>query len=116
MARIRAIAQDLHQGQSEHCSFGGNPASFAIIAKTTGNDTLEGGTGDDLLFGGGHNTAVFSGNRADYLIDTDDDTGVTTVTDRSTCLVQYDSNRYEPCRANMRGITSRCAPMLIGLS
>ena len=35
---------------------------------------------------------------------------------RSTCLVQYDSNRYEPCRANMRGITSRCAPMLIGLS
>lgn len=48
----------------------------------TGNDLLEGGPGDDHVFAeGGFNTAVYSGNRSDYSISRDDDTGVTTITD-----------------------------------
>ena len=49
---------------------------------STGDDILIGGKGDDTLDGGsGFNTAVFSGLKQDYSADTDDDTGVTTVTD-----------------------------------
>ncbi|MCC6006436.1 MAG: hypothetical protein JJU40_02020 [Rhodobacteraceae bacterium] len=56
-----------------------------------GNDTLRGGLGDDTFIigagndmldgGGGFDRAVFSGNRADYLIETDPITGATIVTD-----------------------------------
>lgn len=56
-----------------------------------GNDTLIGGDGDDMLMGGlgddvidgggGVNTAVYTGDLADYLIATDADTAITTVTD-----------------------------------
>ncbi len=47
-----------------------------------GNDTLIGGLGDDLLDGGaGRNVAVFSGRAADYVVETDPDTGAVIVTD-----------------------------------
>jgi len=47
-----------------------------------GDDRLISGPGDDLMFGGeGENTAVFSGAFADYAIETDPDTDITTVTD-----------------------------------
>ena len=47
-----------------------------------GDDVLEGGGGDDTLIGGdgGTDTAVFSGNRADYDVSVDDQTGTVTVT------------------------------------
>lgn len=47
-----------------------------------GNDTLAGGLGDDVIDGGGGvNTALFAGNRADYTVNVDQTTRVTTVTD-----------------------------------
>lgn len=47
-----------------------------------GNDTLMGGAGDDVIDGGaGVNTALYAGNRADYTIETNQTTRVTTVTD-----------------------------------
>lgn len=53
-----------------------------IILGGAGDDVLVGGLGDDVLDGGGgHNTAVFAGNRDDYLIDTDPVSGVTVVMD-----------------------------------
>lgn len=48
----------------------------------TGDDTLAGGLGDDMIDGGGGgNTALYAGNRADYTINTNQQTRVTTVTD-----------------------------------
>lgn len=53
----------------------------------SGNDLLMGGAGDDLIDGGGGiNTAVFSGNRDDYTVVTNTDTGVVTVTDNRAGL------------------------------
>ncbi len=41
-----------------------------VLKGFAGNDTLQGGEGDDTLDGGeGIDTAVYSGNRSDYLID-----------------------------------------------
>ncbi|MBP2160299.1 MULTISPECIES: S-layer family protein [Asticcacaulis] len=51
-------------------------ASVDTLSGGAGDDTLTGGRGDDLIDGGdGGDTAIFSGNRADYVVETD---GVTT--------------------------------------
>ncbi|MDA8587016.1 Ig-like domain-containing protein [Rhodobacteraceae bacterium] len=62
-----------------------------LIAGLEGNDTIEAGEGDDSLAGGagddsldggaGNDTALFSGNRSDYLIEGRAGTGPITVTD-----------------------------------
>jgi Ca2+-binding RTX toxin-like protein len=47
-----------------------------------GDDTVTGGRGNDAINGGlGTDTAVYTGHRAWYLVSTDANTGVTTVTD-----------------------------------
>lgn len=68
----------------------GTPSGDVIVGND-GDDTLIGGRGDDLLVGGGGddvidggrgtNIAVYTGDWADYLIETDPDTGITTITD-----------------------------------
>jgi uncharacterized delta-60 repeat protein len=48
-----------------------------------GDDILEGRGGDDILSGyDGYDTAVFAGNKADYTVTKDDNTGWYTVTDK----------------------------------
>ncbi|MCC6001006.1 MAG: hypothetical protein JJU19_09115, partial [Pararhodobacter sp.] len=57
------------------------PTATALFG-LAGDDRLISGPGNDLMFGGdGVNTAVFSGALADYAIETDPQTGITTVTD-----------------------------------
>lgn len=72
---------DLLQGGPGNDLLVGGEGNDTLIGGA-GRDTLVGGAGDDLLDGGsGVNTAVFSGAAADYLIETDAATGITTVTD-----------------------------------
>ncbi len=53
------------------------------LTGNNGNNTLTGGKGNDVLIGGaGSDTAKFSGNLSDYTINTDANSGVTTITDK----------------------------------
>jgi Ca2+-binding RTX toxin-like protein/uncharacterized lipoprotein NlpE involved in copper resistance len=57
------------------------------IAGNGGDDTLAGGSGDDVIDGGaGEDAAIYTGNRADYTLDQQDD-GSWTITDNRTGLI-----------------------------
>ena len=72
---------DLLQGGSGNDLLVGGPGNDTLLGGA-GRDTLVGGAGDDVLDGGpGVNTARFDANVADVSVETDPDTGITTVTD-----------------------------------
>lgn len=53
-----------------------------VLAGEAGDDVIEGGAGNDTIVGGaGTDTVVFSGNRADYTVSYDRDSGTYSVTD-----------------------------------
>ncbi|PID48943.1 MAG: hypothetical protein CR991_09155 [Proteobacteria bacterium] len=65
-----------------HSGLTGNDQNNRLTGNN-GNNTLTGGKGNDVLVGGaGIDTAKFSGNLSDYTINTDANSGVTTITDK----------------------------------
>ncbi|NJO55091.1 MAG: cadherin-like domain-containing protein, partial [Rhodospirillales bacterium] len=88
-SRINGLAVTVASSGSLAKAFGGDSndalignAAANLLDGGRGDDTLTGGAGDDLLDGDqGSDTAVFTGNRAQYVIGINAVTGSRTVTD-----------------------------------